>query len=120
MKNVNNWRLESWLSEKSGGTATITDNISSFTFGIGIDSYFGMASLDLAEAESYINKNKPSHLSYEMRFTSKRTANTYIGVALHKFNSLTVAMEQVSAESLLCLMDENGSPLMDENNIALF
>lgn len=112
-------RIESWLSEQTGGTASITDYIDAFTFAIEIDCYLGLAAMDLGKAIRYINRRKPSHMSYRLFFKSQRSLALYSGLALYAMEEGTYTVKGVDAADGRWYMDEYGEMLLDESGMIL-
>lgn len=112
-------RIETWLSEQTGGTASITDYIDAFTFAIEIDCYLGLSAADLGKVIRYINRRKPSHMSYRLFFNSRRSLALYSGLALYSMEEGTFTIEGVDAQTGRWYMDEFGEMLLDENGMIL-
>lgn len=81
---ANNYRIETWLAEKSGAEVEVIDNVDDFTFAITLatESHL-LPTFDINEAIAYINKRKPSHLSYVFRHMIEKNIDIYVGIALY-------------------------------------
>lgn len=116
-----NYRLETWLAERSGGAVTVIDHIDTFMFGIRIESETRLSpNFDQHEAVRYINQRKPSHLSYKLQYHAIKKIDLYAGIALYGscIHALgPVPMPNLEAERYL--VDELGNYLMDENFVVI-
>lgn len=63
--------LEKYINNLTGREARVTDYVRDFTFGIEIVNSDGMLGSDLKEITAYINRHKPSHMSYDLIFQSE-------------------------------------------------
>ena len=117
----NNYRLETWLKEKSGCDVTIIDNISSFTFGIVFDSDHGIKpGFSQVDAVKYINQNKPSHMSYQFQHNSNLRKEYYVGIVLYgACDTEFDCGEGPDLSEIDYLTDEAGNILLDERGVAL-
>lgn len=70
--------LEKYIYNLTGRETRVTDYVRDFTFGIEVVSSDGMRGSDLKEIMAYINRHKPSHMSYDLLFQSE--AQITIGV----------------------------------------
>lgn len=62
--------LQRYIKNLTGRDSEIVDNVSSFTFGVYITQSDTMGNTDLDRLISYINRHKPSHMSYELGMQS--------------------------------------------------
>jgi len=115
-------RIETWLEEQTGGEAKIIHNVDSYTFRIEISRERGMASFDFDKAIRFINKNKPSHLSYSLDFKAERTIGMYRGAALaareegvYSVPAQTIVGDYYTDEYGEAALDENGTIMMTED-----
>lgn len=70
--------LEKFIYNLTGRASEIVSYVRPYTFGVYIDNTEGMRDSDLAAIISYINKNKHSHMSYDLVFQA--SAQIVIGV----------------------------------------
>lgn len=60
--------LEQYIYNLTGRRAEVVDHIDEFTFGVYIDDTDGMRNASVDDIKAYINRNKHSHMSYELAF----------------------------------------------------
>lgn len=70
--------LEQYIYNLTGRQAEVVDHIDDFTFGVYIDNTDGMRNAIVDDIEAYINKNKHSHMSYNLAFQG--SSNVIIGI----------------------------------------
>lgn len=69
----NHQTVESYIRLLTGREAEIVDYVRDFTFGVYISSAEGMRETVLNDIISYLNRHKPSHMSYELALQSEAT-----------------------------------------------
>ena len=77
--------LERYIYNLTGRETRVTDHVSDFTFGIEVVNSEGMRGSDLKEIMAYINRNKPSHMSYDLLFQSEAQITIGIETGYWKF-----------------------------------
>ena len=70
--------LEKFIYNLTGRTSEIVSYVRPYTFGVYIENTEGMRDADLAAIATYINKNKHSHMSYDLVFQA--SARIVVGV----------------------------------------
>ena len=77
--------LERYIYNLTGREARVTDYVSSYTFGIEVVNVDDMHGSDLKEIMTYINRHKPSHMSYDLIFQSEAVVSIGIETGYWKF-----------------------------------
>ncbi len=70
--------LEQYIYNLTGRSSEVVSYVRPYTFGVYIENTKGMLDADLATITEYINKNKHSHMSYDLVFQS--SAGIVVGV----------------------------------------
>lgn len=77
--------LEKYIYSLTGRQARVTDHVSDFTFGIEVITTDGMRSADLKEIVAYIDRHKPSHMSYDLIFQSETQISVGVETGYWRF-----------------------------------
>lgn len=70
--------LEKFIYNLTGRSSQIVSYVRPYTFGVYIENTEGMKNADVAAIVNYINKNKHSHMSYDLVFQS--SAEVIVGI----------------------------------------
>lgn len=77
--------LEWYILTQTGRTSEVADNIRAYTFGVYITSDGGLNNVETSQIRTYINRNKPSHLSYDLAFQALSTIGIAVETAYWRF-----------------------------------
>lgn len=81
----NHQTVENYIRLLTGREAEIVDYVRDFTFGVYISSTEGMRETVLNDIITYLNRHKPSHMSYELAFQSGATIAVGIETGYWRF-----------------------------------
>lgn len=81
----NHQTVENYIRLLTGREAEIVDYVRDFTFGVYISSTEGMRETVLNDIITYLNRHKPSHMSYELAFQSGTTITIGIETGYWRF-----------------------------------
>ena len=112
-------QIINYLEENSGGKAEIVDYDGDFTFAVKIENKGRLSAIDLIEAIKFINKNKPSHLSYTFHVDNKKALTLYTGCGFYTFDKTTFRVSSDDTPMLNYYADEFGDMLLDEHGYPL-
>lgn len=115
------YNLLKYIEDKTGGKASVTHNVASYTFAINIETQAGMASIDLFDLVDYVSQMKPAHLSWKVGFLSHHQSIAYYGIAMLCSTHTHYSVAGVDPDTLMnWLVDELDNALTDENDNVLF
>lgn len=109
------WLIQRYVKSVYGRDVQVIERVSAYTFAVVIENHYGLLSLDLNDVIRFINKNKPSHLSYNLKVETSKQLKLYTGCAYFNAEKHTYKVSEDGTSLLDCYADEFGDMLLDEH-----